>query len=176
MKMLFFEDLKIGDHWESRARTVTESDIVNFACITGDFDPLHVDHEFAKQGPFRKPIAHGLLGISLVAGLGSNFPAVNTLAFIAVRGWAFLRPIYVGETVHVVNEVESLQPKGRRGGQVIWKRQLLNHAGEVLQSGQFETLVARRPTKGPGGDAAGSGRGSSPPKRDKRKSKSSGGD
>lgn len=176
MKTLFFEDLKVGDRWESRARTITESDIVNFACLTGDFDPLHVDHEFAKQGPFRKPIAHGLLGMSLVAGLGSNFPSVNTIAFVAVREWTFLKPMYIGDTVHVVNQVESLQAKGRRGGLVIWKRQLVNHAGETLQCGQFETLVTRQTARGQGGRSSDSGRGSSAAKRDGKKSKSGGGD
>ncbi len=139
-----FEDLSVGDCWTSRARTITETDIVNFAGLTGDYDPLHVDHEFAKSTPFGRPIAHGMLGLSLLTGLGSHCPAANTLAFVAIRDWRFLLPVFVGDTVHIVNEVVETNQNGRRAGQVIWKRQLINQKGDVVQSGILETLVAMR--------------------------------
>jgi acyl dehydratase len=139
-----YEDLSVGDRWTSRARTITETDIVNFAGLTGDYDPLHVDHEFAKSTPFGRPIAHGMLGLSLLTGLGSHCPAVNTLAFVAIRDWRFLLPVFVGDTVHIVNEVIEKNQNGRRAGQVIWKRQLINQKGDVVQSGTLETLVAVR--------------------------------
>ena len=143
---LYFEDLHVGDRWQSRGRTITEADVVNFAGITGDYDPLHVDHEFVKQTPFGKPIAHGLLGLSFVAGLGSHFPMVHTVAFVAVRHWEFLRPVYIGDTVLAVNEIAELKDLGRRRGTVLWKRQLVNQQGEVLQQGLFETIVSKSPT------------------------------
>ncbi len=139
-----FEDLSVGDRWTSRARTITETDIVNFAGLTGDYNPLHVDREFAKTTPFGKPIAHGMLGLSLLTGLGSHCPAVHTLAFVAIRDWRFLRPVFVGDTVHVVNEVVEKNQNGRPAGQVIWKRQLINQEGNAVQSGTLETLVAVR--------------------------------
>jgi len=142
--VLHYEDLTIGDHWTSRARTITEADVVGFAGLTGDYDPLHVDHEFAKRSPFGRPIVHGLLGLSFTAGLSSQCPAVNTLAFTAVREWRFLGPSFVGDTVHVVTEVVDKETNGRRSGRVIWKRQLVNQKGDVVQSGIFETLVAVR--------------------------------
>ncbi len=141
---LYFDDFKVGDAWTSRGRTVTESDIVTFACQTGDMDPLHVDHEFAKEGPFRRPIAHGLLGLSWTAGLASMFPTVNTLAFLSISQWEFHRPIHAGDTLCVVNSIVGLTPKGRRRGQVKWLRKLMNQSSEIVQSGYFETLVACR--------------------------------
>lgn len=142
---LFFEDLHVGDSWQSRARTITETDVVNFAALTGDYDPLHVDREYAKQTPFGRPIAHGLLGLSFVAGLGSCFPMINTVAFVAVRNWEFLRPAFIGDTVHARIKVVELIEKGRRRGTVLWQRQLVNQAGAVVQEGIFETLVAKYP-------------------------------
>jgi acyl dehydratase len=144
---LYYEDLNTGDRWTSRARTVTESDVVGFAGLTGDFDPLHVDHEFAKQTPFGKPIAHGLFGLSLVAGLASQCPTVHTLAFSALRDWQFLAPIFIGDTVHAVTQVVDKQPNGRRSGRVVWNRQLVNQHGQVVQAGVFETLIAVRNPK-----------------------------
>lgn len=151
---LYFDELSVGDRWKSRARTVTEADVVNFAGITGDYDPLHVDHEYARQTPFGKPIAHGLLGLAFVAGLGSNYPAVNTVAFVGIREWEFLKPIFIGDTIHAVNEIVELNANHRRRGAVIWRRQLVNQRGEVIQQGIFETFVARSPTRISGRDSA----------------------
>ena len=147
---LYLEDLNVGDSWTSRARTITETDVVNFAGMTGDYDPLHVDHEFARQTPFGKPIAHGLLGLSFVAGLSSHAPSVQTRAFTAIRDWEFHLPAFIGDTVHVITEVQAIQPSGRRSGKVIWKRRLMNQKGEVIQSGILETLVkVREPKRSP---------------------------
>jgi acyl dehydratase len=144
MEPLYLDDLKVGDCWKSRARTITETDIVNFSCLTGDFDPLHVDHEYAEKSPFGKPVAHGLLGLSFLAGLSSNAPAVHTVAFVSIREWSFHQPIFVGDTVHVVTEVVELSSKSKRRGPVIWKRQLVKQSGEAVQSGMFETIVANK--------------------------------
>lgn len=141
---LYFEEMEIGQTWRSPARTITETDVVNFAGMTGDYDPLHVDHEFASGTPFRRPIAHGLLGLSLVAGLSSHSPWPQTRALLVIRNWEFKKPIFFGDTVHVVNEIIDKCPKGCRNGQIVWRRQLVNQNDEVVQEGVFETLVASR--------------------------------
>lgn len=136
-----FDDIKQGDVFHSPARTITETDVVMFAGMTGDMNPLHVDHEFARNSPFGKPIAHGLLGLSLVAGLGCYSPWMQTAAFLGISEWKFLKPIFVGDTVRVRTEVISATPKGRRHGQIAWRRSLVNQSGEIVQEGTFETLV-----------------------------------
>ena len=157
---LFFEDIEVGKKWVSPRRTVTEADVISFATMTGDFNPLHVDYDFASKSHYRQPIAHGLLGISWVAGLGSYFPSVNTLAFVAVRNWEFLRPLYFGDTVFVETTCIESERSGRRTGRVSWNRKLVNQREQVVQEGVFETLVAvrdpslnRPPLDGPHGQA-----------------------
>ena len=76
---LYMDDVDAGQTWSSPARTITEADIVNFAGISGDFNPIHVDHEYARSTPFAKPIAHGLLVVSIASGLSLNSPPVRTL-------------------------------------------------------------------------------------------------
>lgn len=142
MQRLHFDELQVGDCWESHARTITETDLVNFACLTGDFDPLHVDHESAAQTPFGRPVAHGLLGLAYLSGLGTHAPSVHTVAFLGIKDWSFQKPVFVGDTVHAVTRVVAVASSGRRTGRVTWRRELVNQAGEVVQSGIFETAVA----------------------------------
>ena len=140
----WFDQVEVGDTWRSHSRTVTETDVVNFAALTGDFNPLHVDHKYCRGTPFGRPIAHGLLGLSLVAGLGSNSPSMHTTAFMRVVEWRFLHPIYFGDTVHVVTEVIDKQSGGKKHGLVVWRRQLINDENSIIvQQGTFETLVKR---------------------------------
>lgn len=142
MESMSFDDVQAGQRWVSQGRTVTQADVSQFACLTGDFNPLHVDYDFAAQSPYRKPIAHGLLGLSWVAGLGSTAPLMQTVAFTAVKSWEFLAPIYFGDTVHVETVCLKKLNRGRKAGQVVWSRKLINQKGQTVQQGQFETLVA----------------------------------
>jgi acyl dehydratase len=138
---LYYDDVEPGQHWRSPARTIMASDVEQFADLTGDNNPLHLDEQFASQTPFGRPIAHGLLGMSLVAGLGSRSPSMHTAVFVRVLEWRFLHPIYIGDTVHVETMVMEKRPTGRRRGLVTWKRQLVNQHGDVVQEGVTETLV-----------------------------------
>lgn len=144
---LFFDDVTVGQEWKSLGRTVTQADIVNFAGISGDFNPIHVDHEFAKTTPFQQPIAHGLLIFSIASGLGLYNPAMRTLAFMSIREWNFRDPVRIGDTIHVHTRVLEIEPraKGRRGV-ITWQKQLINQAGRVVQEGIVVTMVEGRAT------------------------------
>lgn len=142
---LAFNDFQVGDEWESPRRTITEADVVNFAGISGDFNPIHVDHESARHGPFRKPIAHGLLVLAVCSGLTSHTPKVDTLAFLAILEWKFLQPVAFGDTIRVVTRIVALEPRSRgRRGVITWHRRVINQAGETVQEGLTQTLVRSR--------------------------------
>ncbi len=141
---LAFEQLNIGDKWTSAERTIAAGDLQSFAELTGDHDPLHTDPQFAANGPFGKPVAHGLLGLSLLAGLSTKAPYVLTAALVDIRSWSFTKPVFIGDVVQAVTEVIDLKPRGRRHGEVHWYRQLLNQKGEKVQDGILVTLVSRR--------------------------------
>jgi 3-hydroxybutyryl-CoA dehydratase len=160
---LCLDDLHVGDEWESPSRTVTESDVVNFAGLSGDFNPIHMDHDAAKRGPFRRPIAHGLLGLAVASGLSSHAPKVDTLAFLAILEWKFLHPIFFGDTVRVVTKVVSVEPGPRnRRGVVTWHRRIVNQQGKTVQEGTTLTLV-RNNTRGAGTEPSAEVGGSSVP-------------
>ncbi len=142
-KLLTFEDLRVGDSWTSSSREMTSGEIRNFADLTGDFNRLHLDEQFAADTPFGEPIAHGLLGLSVLAGLSSVAPNVRTAALLDIRSWSFRKPIFVGDHIHAITEVSELRERSRRHGEVHWYRKLINQRGEIVQDGILVTLVER---------------------------------
>jgi 3-hydroxybutyryl-CoA dehydratase len=150
---LYFDDLEVGQEWTSGGRTVTEADIVNFAGFSGDFNPIHIDHEFAKSTPFRRPIVHGFAVFSIASGLGVMTPPVRTLALLRVKVWHFQLPVFAGDTLRVVSRVVEKTPRGRgRRGEVVWYRGVVNQDGKTVQEGEVVTLIECRPL--PRGGAA----------------------
>src|SRR5438552_4407858 len=102
---LYFDDVQVGQEWESMGRTVTEADIVNFAGLSGDFNPIHLNHEFARTTLFRRPIAHGLLVQAIGSGLGLNAPPMRTMAILEIREWHFREPVFIGDTIQMRSKV-----------------------------------------------------------------------
>jgi 3-hydroxybutyryl-CoA dehydratase len=147
--LLHFGDLNVGDEWESAGRTIGRAEVGIFAGLSGDFNPLHVDHVWALSGPYGRPVAHGLLGMSIASGLASVAPRVATLALVEILEWTFLRPIFLDDTVRVINRIEQTEPKAKgRRGLVTWRRRVLNQDDHVVQEGRLRTLVDGRRKRG----------------------------
>jgi acyl dehydratase len=119
---------------------------VIFAGLSGDYNILHTDAEFMKTSIFGERIAHGLLGLSIQSGLlGRAMPPYATLAFAGLR-WKFKGPIKIGDTIRVRGEViaKKEMPKADRG-LVTLARTVLNQRDEVVQEGETDVVVERRP-------------------------------
>lgn len=156
---LYFDQLEVGREWVSEPRLVRPDDVQQFADLTGDHSPVHVNPEFAATTPFRQCIAHGLLVMSLGGGLSLGAPPVRTLAFAGIREWRFVGPVFLGDEIRVRNRVEEVTPRGvGRRAEVVWRVQVVNQNNEVVQEGITVTLVeglaAARKTQRAGGEMA----------------------
>lgn len=143
---MYWEDFEIGDKYVTRARTITETDIVMFAAMTHDTNPLHTDAEFGKTTMFENRIAHGLLGLSLTVGLaaGLGLAQGTTIAFLGVE-WSFVGPMLIGDTVHAEQIVsQKRETKRPDRGILVWDVELINQRGEVIQRGKRTLMLQRR--------------------------------
>ncbi len=143
---LYLEDFEIGREYVSPARTVTEADVVNFAGLSGDFNPLHMDEEFAKQGPFGKRIAHGALGFIISTGLSNQMGIYEgtTIAFLECTV-KYPAPLCIGDTVHVTVTPTEARHSSKPGKGILRQSlRLLNQNGAaVMESEQVLMMKSR---------------------------------
>jgi acyl dehydratase len=131
---MYFEDYSIDEVRTSRGRTITEADIVNFAGLSGDFVELHMNEEYARNGPFGRRIAHGALIFSISTGLMVQM-TVNQEAIVAFRGvdqLRFVAPVFIGDTIHVVKKTIDKQTKDGVRGLVTFETTVLNQDGNAV--------------------------------------------
>ena len=144
----YFEEFEIGQKIVTVGRTVTESDVVSFAGLTGDYNLIHTDKEYSKNTPFGQRVAHGLLVISIVMGLSvrTGFIEGTVLAFREISNWKFIKPVFIGDTVHA--ELDVIDVKAMRrigGGSVSIDVKVMNQDGEVVMKGTWVALIASGP-------------------------------
>jgi len=145
---MYFEDFEIGGAIVTSRRTVTLTDIVNFACLSGDHNAPHVDHEFCKEQPYGEPIAHGPLILAIVGGL-QCLAGINDGTIIAMTGldnWRMLLPVKAGDTIHaVITPVEKKLTSSGDKGIVSCERIVRNQRGEVVHSMVISNMYKCRP-------------------------------
>lgn len=142
----YFDDFRIGEVHESGGRTITETDIVNFAGLSGDFSALHMDEEFAKTTPFGRRIAHGTLVFSISIGLVTqmNLVGESLIAFYGVEKLRFTKPVFIGDTVRVTKKVSELLERGAGRGVVTFATTVLNQRNEPVLVYSDKLVVKRR--------------------------------
>lgn len=144
---VYFEDFELGRETLTAGRTITEADIVNFAGLTGDWYELHTNVEYARSTPFGQRIAHGALIFSIASALSVRaMPPGNTLiAFYGVDKLRFVRPVFIGDTVHVRERVTAKSDRDGSSGVVDTLSEVINQNGTVVLSYTARTLWRKRP-------------------------------
>lgn len=107
----FFDELVLNEAFKTPGRTITETDVVMFAALTGDYNEFHTNVEFSQKGTFGRRVAHGLLGLSVSHGLIFRLGLFDLtgLGFLRVGDWKFNAPIFIGDTIHVRMKVSGLR-------------------------------------------------------------------
>ncbi|RNM12029.1 dehydratase [Nocardioides pocheonensis] len=137
---MFLTEFSVGQSWVTPARTITEADLVNFAGLSGDFNPLHTDEEFARGTQFGGRIFHGPGVFSVAIGLESRLGIKEgtAIAFLGMS-WNLRRPVRIGDTIRVEQRVAEVRPSTTKPdrGVVTFDVSVVNQAGEVCHDGQW---------------------------------------
>ncbi|MBZ0303749.1 MAG: MaoC family dehydratase N-terminal domain-containing protein [Anaerolineae bacterium] len=146
---LYFEDIEIGRVMETRGRTITEADLVQFAALTGDYNPMHTNAEYMKTHPMGQRVAHGMLTLSYAVGqiYQLGFMERTVLAFRGLE-MKFSLPVFIGDTLH--SELTITEKKEARrlgGGTIVAEVRIINQDGKTVQSGSMTLILASKPAE-----------------------------
>jgi len=138
-----FDDFQVGMKIKSQGLTITETHIIQFAELTGDYNPLHINEIFAKDTIFEGRVAHGLLTLSIAFGLFVPLVAGTTIALLEVSS-KFLKPVKIGDTIYVITEVVDKRPSNKyNGGVITFKHEVKNQNEETVAIIETKLLLAR---------------------------------
>jgi 3-hydroxybutyryl-CoA dehydratase len=144
---MYFEEFEIGDEIVSPARTITETDIVSFAGLSGDYNAIHMDAVYAATTDYGERIAHGLLIVAVASGLAVRTGIIeeSVIAFREINNWKFSRPVLIGDTIRLVITIDSKKALPRLGaGSLILGLKILNQKDESVMRGTWTMLVKAR--------------------------------
>jgi acyl dehydratase len=142
----YYEEFNVGDQWETPRRTITETDVVNFAALTGDHNPIHTDEEYAKSTIFGGRILHGPAGFAIATGLEFRLGIKEgtAVAFLGMT-WDLKGPIKIGDTIRVRERVTSKrETRNPTHGIVNFHVAILNQRDETVQEGEWKIMFVRR--------------------------------
>ena len=140
-----YDDLQVGEILRGPGRTLTETDLVTFCMLTGDWHAIHADAEFAKGTKIGQRMFHGSFGIALAIGMSANLLTLRNpvIAALGVREWSFKAPLFINDTVHLELTItdKKVTSDGRRA--VLGRKlRLYKHDGSTAQEGSADLMVA----------------------------------
>jgi acyl dehydratase len=145
MRGLYFDDFTEGRQFFSASRTVTESDVMTFAGVSGDFNPLHTDETFAEKTPMKTRIAHGMLTMAIATGLANQMGIFEgTTIALMQQTINYKGMVRFGDTVRLIMTVKNAKPsRNPKRGVVTYDVQIVNQKDEPVIDSEWVLMMAR---------------------------------
>ncbi|WP_186377671.1 MaoC/PaaZ C-terminal domain-containing protein [Planctopirus ephydatiae] len=149
MQRQMYEDCRVGEKAISDGRTITEADIVAYAALTGDWNPIHCNAEFMSEHPFGERIAHGLLILSISSGLlfrvvGYELLPLKNIVFVGLEQVRFVNPTRIGDTLRMHAETIEMKPVNAQSGLVTVRIKMVNQRQEAVLTTRAKFAVPRK--------------------------------
>jgi acyl dehydratase len=145
---MYFEEFEPGQEFITTGRTITETDVVQFAGVSGDFTQIHTDEEYSRNTPIGRRIAHGLLIAAITSGLAVQTGVIEgtVILFREISEWKFVKPVFFGDTIRAVMRVGETKAVPRAGGGLVTiEFDVKNQNDETVNRGSWVVLMASRP-------------------------------
>jgi acyl dehydratase len=144
----YFDEFVAGEEYVTPGRTLTETDVVMFAAMSGDYNELHTSEAFGKKTQFGRRIGHGLLGLAVSHGLFFRLGLVEgtAIAFLGIDSWKFEAPFFLGDTIRVKVRVAEKTPSRSKPDRGVIKFffQVVKEEETVIQSGYKSIMIRRK--------------------------------
>jgi acyl dehydratase len=143
----YYEDCEVGDVAVTVGRTGTETDVVMYSALSGDYTPIHTDAEVGRRGPFGQRIAHGPLGFTYAIGLSARLAMFEdtAIAALGVKDWKYIGPIFIGDTLHVEIEIIGKRLTSNPSRGILERRfRVIKQDDTVVQEGVLPVMVKAR--------------------------------
>ena len=139
---LYFSEFSIDQTFTTVRRTITETDVVMFAGLSGDYNPLHTDVVFAEKTPFGQRVAHGMLITSISTGLAQTLGIFEgTTMALMQQTFKYTAPTFFGDTIHLEMRVDKVKPSSKGGkGVVTFASRIIKQDGTVVNEGEWVVL------------------------------------
>lgn len=142
---LFYDDVEIGDVFETVTRTITDTDIMQFAGLTGDFSEIHTSDTFAAETAYGGRIAHGMLTLSIANGLYTRLPYFPDTVFVEIKNWRFYKPVLIGDTIKlIITLLDKRVTRNSKRGLFTWQYNLYNQYFDLIADGELSRLVTTK--------------------------------
>lgn len=141
---LYFSEFQLGQEFTTVRRTITETDVVMFAGLSGDYNPLHTDAVFAAKTPFGQRVAHGMLVTSISTGLAQTLGIFEgTTMALMEQTFQYVAPTFFGDTIHLVLRVEDTKASSKGGkGVVTFASDITKQDGTIVNKGRWVVMFA----------------------------------
>lgn len=150
---LLYSDLRLGMSFRSPGRTITDTDVIGFAMLTGDMSEVHTSDVYAEASQFGRRIAHGMLGLAYAHGLmwpRTGLLRDTAIAFLGIQEWRFVKPIFIGDTIFVEYSVAEMRDSSSNPNNAVvtFDVRVVNQDGLVCQQGRKAELLSKGPLNG----------------------------
>ena len=145
----YYEDVKIGEKFTTTGRTITEADLLFFAALTGDYNPIHMDEEYSKKYTvYKTRVSYGLYTLSLAEGLAFRIGLFDGVHAMTI-GWnnvKFILPVFIGDTLHLEFEVITKRKSKSRPtfGIVTLLYRVKNQKDKVVMEAEHIVMVPKK--------------------------------
>lgn len=142
---LYYDDIEPGDEFISPSRTISESDIFQFAGLTGDFNELHTSETYAEASPYKTRIVHGMLTLAIANGLYVRIGAFKSSVFLGIDSWKFTKPVHIGDTIKLKMSIADKRlTRDEKRGIVGMRYEVIDQKDETVSEGVLRRMIDRR--------------------------------